>query len=219
MAEGADNAAWPTMNYPRIFTMKSQPFSFIALSVILVLGGCVSVPQGPSTMALPGSGKSFDQFRADDAECRQYAQSQTGGIDANQAAANAGISSAAVGTVVGAIAGAAIGGHQGAGAGAATGLLVGSMAGTGAAQASARGTQRSYDIAYTQCMYAKGEQVSMPGAPMRRHMPAPAYYPAPLPPPSYYPVPQAPAPTDSYYPSSPPPPPPGYQPPPPPPAR
>lgn len=170
--------------------MKSPAFSFAAVSTLLLLGGCATMPTGPSVMALPGTGKSFEQFRSDDTECRQYAQYQVGGPDANQAAINAGVGSAAVGTVVGALAGAAIGGHQGAGVGAGTGLVVGSMAGTGAAQRSAYGTQRRYDNAYTQCMYAKGEQVSIPGvrvrsqvyAPVDRALPTPTYYPPPPPP-------------------------------------
>jgi hypothetical protein len=167
----------------------------------LLLAGCVSVPTGPSMMALPGSGKSFEQFRSDDAECRQYAQYQVGGAGADQAAVDAGVRSAAVGTLVGALAGAAIGGHNGAGVGAGTGLLVGSMAGTGAAQRSAYGTQRNYDNAYTQCMYAKGEQVPVSGALTHSRVQAP--------------VDRAPAaPAGTFYP---PPPPPGYSPPPPPP--
>jgi hypothetical protein len=46
------------------------------LSVVvaaIVLAGCASTPTGPSVMVLPGSGKTFDQFRADDARCRQLA--------------------------------------------------------------------------------------------------------------------------------------------------
>jgi len=172
--------------------MKPPAFVFAAAASLSLLGGCTTVPTGPSVMALPGTGKSFEQFRRDDLECRQYAQYQMGGADANQAAINAGLSSAAVGTAVGALAGAAIGGHRGAGVGAGTGLLFGSVAGAGAAQSSAYGTQRRYDNAYTQCMYAKGEQVSIPGARMRSQVyapvspaaqaPAPAYYPPPPPP-------------------------------------
>ena len=172
--------------------MKS-PIVILAGVLSLMLAGCVSAPTGPSVMALPGANKNFDQFRYDDAECRQYAQNQVGGTDANQAAADAGVRSAVVGTVVGAAAGAAMGGHEGAGVGAGTGLLVGSMAGTNAAQSSAYGTQRNYDNAYIQCMYAKGEQVPVSGA-MSRSRQAPA------------------APAGTYYP---PPPPPGYAPPPP----
>src|SRR5690242_14541430 len=98
----------------------------------LVLASCVSLPTGPSVMVLPGTGKSFEQFRYDDSICRQFASDQIGGTTANQAANNAAVTSAAVGTVVGAAAGAAIGGHNGAGVGAGTGLIVGSAAGSGA---------------------------------------------------------------------------------------
>lgn len=171
--------------------MKSPIFSRTAVSALLLLAGCVSMPTGPSVMALPGTGKTFEQFRSDDAECRQYALYQVGGSGANQAAVDAGVRSAAVGTVVGAVAGAALGGHEGAGVGAGTGLLVGSMAGTGAAQISAYGTQRSYDNAYIQCMYAKGQRVPVSGAMARSRAqpPAGASYPPPPPPPGYAPPP------------------------------
>jgi hypothetical protein len=142
-------------------------------SALLVLAGCATVPTGPSVMALPGTGQSFDQFRADDLECRQYAHYQIGGAGADQAAADAGVRSAAVGTVVGALVGAAIGGRGGAGVGAGTGLLFGSVAGTGAAQSSSDRTQRSYDNAYLQCMYAKGEQVPVPASMVRRRSSSP----------------------------------------------
>jgi hypothetical protein len=39
----------------------------------LLLAGCASVPSGPSVMALPGSAKGADEFRADDAACRRIA--------------------------------------------------------------------------------------------------------------------------------------------------
>lgn len=162
--------------------MKPRYSPFMAALPLLLLAGCATVPTGPSIMALPGSGKSFDQFRADDMDCRQYAQMQIGGTDANQAATDSGLRSAAVGTAVGALAGAAVGGHEGAGAGAATGLLFGSVAGAGAAETSARGTQRSYDNAYIQCMYAKGDQVPVSGTLSRRHAPANGSYPPPPPP-------------------------------------
>ena len=163
-----------------------------ALSAALLLGACASVPTGPSVMALPGTGKNFDQFRYDDASCRDYAQVQTGGT-ANQSANDAGIKSAAIGTAVGAVAGAALGGHEGAGAGAATGLIVGSMAGAGAAEQSAYGTQRQYDNAYIQCMYAKGEKVPVPASMANRMRESQQSAPAPQPSRAY-----------------PPPPPPGY---------
>lgn len=128
---------------------------------VLALAGCASTPTGPGVMVLPGSGKSFDQFRFDDNECRQYAFAQSGGSTANQAAADSGVASAMVGAAVGTVAGAAIGGSHGAGVGAGVGLATGALAGTGAAQASGRTAQQRYDIGYQQCMYAKGHQIPM----------------------------------------------------------
>ena len=161
----------------------------------MLLSACTTMPSGPSVMALPGTGKNFEQFRIDDGDCRNYAQFQIGGVDANQAATNDGLKSAAVGTAVGAIAGAAMGGHEGAGAGAGAGLIMGSVAGAGAAQGSAYETQRRYDFAYVQCMYAKGERVpvsagfsgnggnsSPPPSQPERTAPPPVYYPPPPPP-------------------------------------
>jgi hypothetical protein len=165
----------------------------------MLLTACATMPNGPSTMALPGTGKSFDQFRADDAMCRQYAQSQIGGTTANQSANESFAKSAAVGTALGAAVGAAAGGGRGAGVGAATGLLVGSMVGVDAASVSSYGTQHRYDNAYTQCMYASGHRVAVSGRvvtvqqpaanvpPASAAMPAPAAYPPP--PPGYQQVP------------------------------
>ena len=132
------------------------------LSGLVLLGACTTLPTGPSIMALPGTGKNFDQFRMDDYDGRQYALSQVGGSTADQAATNAGLRSAAVGTAIGAVAGAALGGRDSAGTGAAAGLMFGSVAGAGAAESSAYGNQRRYDNAYVQCMYAKGHRVPVP---------------------------------------------------------
>ena len=135
----------------------------IALVCMIAVSGCATAPRGPSALALPGTGKSFETFQVDDGSCRGYAFAQTGGVDANQAATDSAVRSAALGTAIGAVAGAAIGGHRGVGAGAGTGLLFGTMAGAGAGEASARGSQRSFDNAYVQCMYAKGHQVPIVG--------------------------------------------------------
>ncbi|OGA38031.1 MAG: hypothetical protein A3G24_05455 [Betaproteobacteria bacterium RIFCSPLOWO2_12_FULL_62_13] len=158
---------------------------FSPLVALLMLGACATVPSGPSVMTLPGTGRSFDQFRADDFECRQFASAQVGGTTADQAASDSAVKSAVVGTAVGALAGAAIGGNsRGAAVGAGTGLLVGSLAGTGAAGASAYTAQQRYDVGYTQCMYAKGHKVPVSGryasSPQR---PPAAYAPPPPPPP------------------------------------
>ena len=45
-------------------------------AIALVLSACASAPTGPSVMVLPGAGKSFEQFHADDSLCRQWATQQ-----------------------------------------------------------------------------------------------------------------------------------------------
>lgn len=130
----------------------------------LALGACVSVPSGPSVLVLPGTGKNFDQFRLDEMVCRQYASSQVGGAEVNQAALQSGVTSAVVGAAVGAVAGAAVGGDsRGAAAGAGVGVLAGSAAGTDASRATGGELQRRYDNGFIQCMYAKGHRVPVGG--------------------------------------------------------
>lgn len=136
---------------------------FSPLLVLLLLSACVSMPSGPGVLVLPGTGKNFDQFRADDGSCRQYAQYQLGGATPDQAAIDSGVRSAALGTVLGAVAGAAIDGRSGAGAGAGAGLLFGGLSGASAGNASAYELQRRYDFSYQQCMYAKGHRVPVSG--------------------------------------------------------
>lgn len=156
------------------------PLKIAALSATLLVAACTTMPSGPSVMVLPGSGKSFDQFRADDMACRNYALESVGGVTASQAATGSGVTSAVVGTVLGAAAGAAIDGHEGAAVGAGTGLLIGGLAGTGTAQASGYGLQYRYDTGYVQCMYAKGHQVPVSGRIYRQSRPA-TYFPPPPP--------------------------------------
>lgn len=130
----------------------------------LVLCGCATVPTGPSVLVLPGAGKRFDEFRVDDAECRQYAYSQVNGVTPDKAGTTAGVGSAVVGTAAGAAAGALIDGRSGAAVGAGTGLLLGGLAGTGLAQESAYVSQQRYDNSYVQCMYSRGNRVPVSGS-------------------------------------------------------
>jgi hypothetical protein len=155
------------------------------LPALLVLAGCASVPSGPNVMALPGTGRTFDEFRADDMSCRDYAYYQIGGKAREQSANSAAIGNAAVGTAIGAVAGAAIGGRGGAGAGAGMGLIVGSASGAEASRGAVYGSQRHYDHAYVQCMYARGHRVPINGtyqhAPPTTAEPAPSVMPPPPP--------------------------------------
>ncbi|MBU0968252.1 MAG: hypothetical protein KKA54_17965 [Proteobacteria bacterium] len=144
--------------------MTSATCKWLLLSMLLLLlGGCATMPTGPSVMVYPGTGKSFDQFRYDDMTCRQYALDYVGGTSPSQSATQSGVASAVTGTAVGAAAGALIGGEEGAAVGAGTGLLVGTMAGSETAQTSAYYSQQRYDNAYIQCMYANGHLVPMSG--------------------------------------------------------
>jgi hypothetical protein len=162
--------------------------TFAAFGVLLMSGCTVAPPTGPTVAVMPGPGKSLAQFQQDDLACRQFASDRINGASPAQAANQAGIGSAAAGTLLGAAAGALLGaasGHAGAGAaiGAGAGLVTGSAVGAGNAQQSAQSLQQRYDLAYSQCMVTQGDR--LPEAP-----PPPAYY---------YP-----------YPPPPPPPPPGY---------
>jgi hypothetical protein len=185
--------------------------SLVAAGLIaLLVGGCATIPTGPSVMVLPGSTKSFEQFQYDEGICRQWASQQVGGVPGEVSARNT-TAGAAVGTLLGAAAGAALGAAAGnpalgAAAGAGAGLLGGSAYGASADQYDSASMQRRYDMSYLQCMYAKGNQV-----PAGRGSQSTYTAPAPAPPP-----PPAPPPTSAVSPRDIPPPPPGPPPPPPP---
>jgi hypothetical protein len=181
---------------------KVMKKTIFALSAAALFAGCATPPpSGPSVMVLPGSGKSFDQFRFDDNECRQYSFQSIGGTTVADTQSNSAVKSAAVGTAIGAAAGGLMGGRSGAGVGAGIGLAGGALAGTGESQASGYTLQQRYDHAYQQCMYAKGHQIPMAAryAPRQQARQIP-----PPPPPS------------GYQSGNPPPPPPGNPPAPPP---
>ena len=142
-----------------------------ALSLV-VLSGCATVPTGPTVAVFPSPGKPFEQFQADDAVCRQWAAQQIG-VTPQETVNQSTATGAVAGTVIGAGLGAAIGsaaGHVGTGAaiGAGTGLLFGILAGSDSGYYHGRSVQRRYDIAYQQCMYAKGNQIPGTVEPTRR---------------------------------------------------
>ena len=153
-----------------------KKLNIFLVMLVLMTGGCATMPTGPTVMVMPPPGKPFEQFQADDAVCRQWAAQQIG-LSPQQVANQNTATGAVVGTAVGAGIGAAIGsasGDMGSGAaiGAASGLLLGTASGANAGQAYGWQAQRRYDIAYQQCMYAKGNVV--PGVrtrPIRRTAP------------------------------------------------
>lgn len=153
-----------------------------------LLCGCSQLPSGPSVAVMPAPGKPFDVFVSEDRICREFAERQAGISPAQ--AANQGIASGAVaGTAIGAAAGTAVGaavGSVGPGAvvGAGAGLIEGSAIGANNGYSGSWSVQRRYDIAFEQCMYAKGNQ--LPGYAGIASTSIPATYPAAYPPPPPY---------------------------------
>ena len=127
----------------------------LPLAVGLLAAACATGSTGPSVMVLPGQGKNFEAFQVDDAVCRQVAAQQSG-TTTERASERSAVSAAATGTALGAGAGdPAIGAAVGAG----TGSLGGTAVGVNRADAATTTVQLRYDVAYTQCMYAKGNQI------------------------------------------------------------
>lgn len=102
------------------------------LPVLSILAGCASMPSAPDVLALPGTGKGFEEFRADDMACRDFAFQQIGGRARGQTAIH--------------------------------------------------GSQRQYDMAYVQCMYAKGHRVPVSATYTPTAAPASLASPPPPPP-------------------------------------
>jgi hypothetical protein len=155
------------------------------------LAACaIPPPTAPTIAAMPGRGKTLEQFSIDDQNCRSYAFASTNaGPAAQQASRNSG-AGVVLGTVLGTAAGALLGaaaGNAGVGAaaGAGAGLLFGSAASGNAAGWSAAGLQRAFDIAYARCMVANGQ--SVPGVTTPVFVAPPGYppYPVYVPPPGF----------------------------------
>lgn len=158
------------MNKPRIIG--------VTLLLTALLGGCESMPSGPSVAVMPAQGKPLDLFQQEDMQCRNYA-TQSLGPNAQYAGNQALVGSAAVGTVLGAAVGAMAGGGRAVGSGAAFGAVAGTAVGASQAQATSYTLQQRYDIAYQQCMYAKGNQLPPPPPHVRvyrEYYGGPAYY-------------------------------------------
>ncbi len=139
------------------------PRGVLAVSgLAALLAGCATTPMGPTITVMPGPGKSFSAFAADQEVCKAYAAQQVQGEaqSANQQAAVGGAVTTVLGTGVGALLGAA-GGNAGTGAaiGAGVGAGGGALYGAYHSQQQQGSIQSQYDSAYAQCMYAKGNQV------------------------------------------------------------
>lgn len=141
-----------------------------AFAVVVLLAGCAQMPTGPSVAVGPGPYKPFEIFVQDDELCRGWAAHSIG-QPGHDDAARAFIASTTAGAALGVLAGAALGGGRGVGGGAAVGAVAGAAVGSDQSAATAWNAQRRYDIAYQQCMYARGNYVPAYG--YRPEAPAP----------------------------------------------
>jgi hypothetical protein len=134
----------------------------LSVATAALLAGCAATPLGPTVQVMPGPGKTLDAFQTDNSACKSFAADAVKGQAdaANQRALGTALLTTALGAATGAAAGsadgdagngAAVGGAVGAGAGSAIGAMNNS--------ADQQGIQAQYDNAFSQCMYAKGEQV------------------------------------------------------------
>ena len=168
--------------------MRSLKNTATVLVPLLLLSACATEPMGPTIQVMPAPGKPYEAFQTDQATCTQFASSPVPG--GAQQANNQQVGTAVVGTLLGAGLGAAIGGGRGAAIGAGAGALGGTAYGAGPAAEANYDLQQRYDLAYAQCMYARGNQVpgyQPPGAPPPNY-PPPGYAPAYPPPPGYAPA-------------------------------
>jgi hypothetical protein len=159
-----------------MIAMKMRVAAMAAFSAIALLGGCATQPMAPSIPAMPPSGKSQQAFEQDEDYCEQYAGDRASGKvkEANDEELKRGVVGAALGAGIGALAGNTKGALIGGGLGA----VLGSASGAGYDQ---HRVQRVYDIAYAQCMKARGNEVGFRRRPHWRR----DYYPPPPPPPGY----------------------------------
>jgi hypothetical protein len=122
----------------------------------LIVGGCVPAMLSPTVSVIPGPNKSLEAFAIEQAACKQFAELQI-------TEARNQINNQIAGTV---LLNAALGASQAAGgtggdiaASAAASGLAAANANVPNAQAATIALQQQYDGAYSQCMYAKGNQV------------------------------------------------------------
>lgn len=137
--------------------MRLTKLTATILGPVLLLAACAQTPMGPTVAVMPGPGKPFDVFQGDQLVCKQFAEQSVAGQaeNANMRA----VGGAVLTTALGAGLGAAIGGGRGAGIGAASGALGGAGIGAFGSESANMTIQQRYDVAFSQCMYSRGNQV------------------------------------------------------------
>jgi hypothetical protein len=137
--------------------MRNRVGVGIAMIAAVALAACAPTLMAPTVPVMPGPNKAGDQFLADTQACQAYANSQTAPLSAQ--ANNQALGGALLTTALGAGLGAAIGGGHGAAIGAASGALVGGGVAAQGSSFAGMNIQQQYNLYYSQCMYAHGNQV------------------------------------------------------------
>ena len=144
---------------------------FLLVAVVPLLGACVTVPGGPSVMVLPGSGKPFEVFQADDDSCRQWASHRSGRVPNEPVTGGVHRCDYRDPAWRGARRRHRRRSRQsgpGRGRRCRERFFFGTATGASADAQTGMSMQQRYDTAYTQCMYAKGNQI--PGLPLHGHL-------------------------------------------------
>src|SRR5215469_18306725 len=128
-----------------------------AMVAAMVLTGCAPTVMAPTVPVMPPAGKPFDQFAADQQICTNFANAQVAPL--TQQANNQALGGALLTTALGAGLGAAVGGGHGAAIGAASGAVVGGGFAAQGSSIAGMNIQQQYNLYYSQCMYAHGNQV------------------------------------------------------------
>jgi len=131
--------------------------SIAVLGAALLTAGCATTPIGPMVQVMPAANKPFEVFAQEQTACKHYASDQVAG--GAQAANNRALGATALGAVLGLGVGAATGSGRAATVGATSGGAIGAAIGANQSSFAGYDLQRRYDIAYSQCMYAKGNYV------------------------------------------------------------
>lgn len=136
--------------------MRNALKAIVSLGALGLAAGCATTPTAPGVAVMPAPNKPFEVFEQDEGACRAHAGRAVAGRAEN---ANA---RTLAGTVLGTAVGAGLGSAIGKGRGATVGAVYGGVAGTAIGAGGSEGSvtiQQEYDIAYSQCMYARGNQV------------------------------------------------------------
>lgn len=138
--------------------MRHHRIVLLAATAVF-LAACVATPTASMVPVMPGRGKTFEAFAADQAVCQQYAGAQA--APAVEVANNQAVGNVLLGTALTAGLGAAAGSFagvagKGAAIAAASGAAFGSAGNAATTPYAQSSVQRIYDIAYMNCMVLHG---------------------------------------------------------------